>query len=908
MLADQEMKTGTGGEGTMGWILVGAVTLSAVSFSTTMFGMADFASQQQGSGADALVSWFISLGSTFGVQIIMLYISLKLGEQLVRMRPTFDERIQGDDPFDASDRPARKTQGKWGTVQRLFLLIVVTGLIAVSLMVFLQISLRDLMDFFTALQDGSQEVSRWIGLLPLGLAFMLLVAVGVIKNVWDMSTSALLLGVYFVTLSISSLFSFDSYYKLFQDEEDIIQRRASIIQEVTSKMLIDANISLNAAAVGLLEDPQNAAALREVETALDGLQADRDEVVQTLLDRQAAGAEAARDQRATLTAELKRLNDEEAEEIALVTQNSTAGVGLSQQIRTLEPQIAALEAQRDQITASIQAKREEVTVLDARLECERTGFKGPPHCENASGIANPPDFDPATRPGTFSGRLFIAKNKAEGELQQLEAQLTSTTDELTTLAEEKQALELQLQLANAAVAQDADGNSEALNEIAKIRERFNTARQTLRDSFAQGSPVTETTAPVSLDQLTTLLGSFRNNPTNATFDAWSTECTAVRQSLVQAGSNLASSLNCQPARLDNLAQRGTDIEAAQQTFVDRACATAADPAETPSVAPPDLTDLRALTAQTRGCLNLANRGQEDVREMIAELTELESVYLSDESDIRRSVDDFFRGAGSAQAAMLGAVTVDMLILVVGFLAALSAHSSLYGNPLKPMPDEVKASICALARNFSGDGTVETGLRRFLRYIEVRRPQPGVRDWARREAWFRNTLNRRAVTEEDRELVSAIMTAIPLGNIREVPYYPPLGEEQPNEMEMREGISQSVIRIMTELAFQNGQPAPTNPEATSEESFAKQDARARAEEQKKIAALRQRMQARAQKNASGNTDAPPRQAPAQPQAPTQTDPPPPPRPQPQPQPQQTPKRYTMNYADPLDGPPRPKSKS
>ncbi|WGW03588.1 hypothetical protein [Tropicibacter oceani] len=852
MLSDQAMKSG-GSDGTLAWILVGAVTLSAVSFSTTMFGMADFASQQNSSFGEYMVGWFISLGTTFGIQIIMLYIALKLGEQLVRLRPTYDDRFQ----FGITGVKKRDAIG-WGKATMIGFAMLLMG---VAFMVFLQISIADIGSFFMDLAVGGDIAPRWVGLLPLSLAILALIAVGVIRNLWGFVTTGFLLAVYAVTLFISSLFSFDSYYKLVQDDEDIAQRRASIIEEITIGMLNDAGRSLGDAPLALLETPENRSALREAELAVDTLQAERDTVSAQLLQQQTAGATAAKTRRDALNDALAELDQEEADEIKKVTNRSTAGVAIAQDIRSLEPQITGLTAQSDEITTELQAKRDEIAVLDAKLKCEETGFKGPPHCEQSSGVANPPNFDPATRPGTVSGQLFLSKAKVAGEIQQLEAQLATTAAELVALGEQKTALEISLQLAQQAVDVDAQGNSAALQEITEIKQRFDTEREALRARFSLdgGASSLGAAGPASLDELVSRLTSFRNDPNNDTLAAWTAECNAVRQSLVRANAELAASLNCQPPRLSSIAQRGTDIAAAKALFVESGCTTTADTGAAPRSAPPNQTELRLLTGKTRSCLNIANRGQDDVRQMISDLTELESVYLSDETDIRRSVADFRRGADNAKGAAIGAITIDMLILVVGFLAALSANSSLYGNPLKPMPDEVQASICAFARNFSGDGTVETGLRRFLRYVEARRldTKTSQTEGELHEALFRNTLNRETIRPEDKDLVNAIMTAIPLGYLKEVSFVPPRGSNA--EKGMREGISQSVIKMMYEIAFKGPAASPSGA-IGAQITDMEESHRLREEEQEEKAMfeeVRRRLYlGQANPSSTVNTDAPP----------------------------------------------------
>jgi hypothetical protein len=803
MIEDHKRKSGNS-EGTLTWILVGAVALSAVSFATTLFGMADFAAQHDGNDGRALVGWFISLGTTFGIQIIMLYIALQLGEQLVRLRPTFDDRFYEEPEEDIRVAPENKVRpfaiGMSG-------LCIVLGFSSIF-----NVSVYDVGAFFEETLYGTGQNKIMAAVILFGIAAGILIAFNIIRNVWGLMLSLFLLLVYVVTLSLSSLFSFDSYYKLFQDEEDSQQRRASIIQEETSTMLTDAEESLQDARVALQESKAAAESISETQSILNDLRRKSGEVADALRLHRLENRTANQNERGQLRDEIDRINARRDVDIAKITGNQTGTAGLESELRALESTLVQLEENRDAKIIKISDTRKRVEYLNTQIQCEIDGKKGVDGCsEERSGKPNPAGF----LGGQF-GRLTIERDTVAGTIPTLQQELNAFAEPLKVAADEVADKGSELALVKTTQAQNEDGQTRAQFQIAEINELADQEVAEIQSQIRQlssanavpGASAQDEDAssqnPATFKALDSALVVFGNNPNQETLQAWLAPCSTLKSELQDAGIAEGDALKCAPPRMATMAQRGQNLSNALEEYSVSECKIFGTPKEGVATTALSIDELRAGLAKARGCLNLANQGQEDVRKSLSDLTELESVFLSARTDIRRSVADLLRWADYAVGAAIGAVAVDFMILVVGILAALSASSALYNNPLRPMPEAVQSTIRSFAKHFSEDNTVENGLQRFLRYIEPRKIETRARPsrGEQRDQLFRNTLNRGAITASDKSLVDAIMAAIPLGYLRYYDFEPVYGEI--TAPEKREAISQSVITMMYESAYISGQ--------------------------------------------------------------------------------------------------------
>ncbi len=777
-------------------MLAGAVALSGVSFATTMFGMAEFASQrgsQTGADGTGLVGWFISLLTTFGIQIIMLFIALRLGEQLVQMRPSVDEQFEAATPPVGEMRQA---------LLRNILRAVPVLLLAPLAMVLLGVPFMALLEVLSAPEtvtglDRVGVVAAY-GLVVLAVA----IASGLLSLSWAAGVGVLLAFAYVGTLAVSSLFSFDSYYRLVQDDSDVERRRIAIVEETTSSMLRDAETSLRNQIVALQESPDAQSVLSGVETLLDDLQRRKDEINQKLAEDAEAFVARLGQRRDTLRAELQtRLAEKQEAIAALDTGDDSANEAIRARteaetnLKTAQDALAALEEARDDARA-------EAATNETLAECERIGDNQSPGCEGTSGIAG--ERSAFTR---FTNAA-VAANARATRLENVD---------IPNAAAEVEIAERAFDRAEARVAAAQPLSVEAVvaarqQALDRINERFDDRIEEIQNAIA-ALPTPEQAGRISLESLEEAFIRFKGNPGNASLAEWVSECTNVRQSLLEAESTAADirDLVCRPVAMVDMAQQGDALRAAQQRFQglgddgnpqDGALVCTSVGGLPSRTAEADVqAALDTLVDNTRTCLGIANRGQPEIEKLQGQLTELVSIYLGQNTDMRRSIEDLRRGSPFAVGAAAGAVFVDVLILVVGFLAALGATATQSHNPIRPNLDTVRDKLSKRAAPFSRDGTAVVPLQRFLSYLEPRRihaaqqTDPNVAY----NMLFRFALNRAAVRPEDEALVKAIMAAVPVRYQRWMPFDYRMPDGQ-TVLEEREAISQSVVDIMFDLAY------------------------------------------------------------------------------------------------------------
>lgn len=806
-----------GAQNSVRWMIVGAVALSAVSFSTTMFGMAEFVSNQSGNAGATLVAWFISLGTTFGIQILMFYIAMTLGRQLVNARNNVaavhtGSRLKGRNLFHFS------APQLWALIGAMIL----TALAALAMFPGLKTDLYSfgtgLAGLFSGTNDGESRVA--LSLVLLALAMLILLGFGVFSLTWGRVFALVLLLVYLMTLTFSVLFSFDSYYRLLQDPEDAALRRVVIVEERTKDMLSSAQVSLQRASLELQNQSEAATSLREIQAVLDQMQARQSEVGKLLIDQQKQSLSLVDQRRANLQRALNAAATAFEEEKKRILQ-AVGDSGLAQERAATDQ---ALREEADNLT-SLQQQKARALALERRLidlgtliKCENEGtFLQFDICQReGSGFKNSAAqaADPCgvpVRGGKSKTCLFIEEQSARTSERQTLPSIADMDQAISTVQGQMETLQQRLETIDAQITEQDDNRSARYREqLDAATERYNSEIAALRTRFAAPEAGNPSGGAVSLAGLFVRLDALRRTPTTASLESWVNECTQVRTALVAANFDIAQGLECQPPALSLMADAGDGLATARTGFGAAACNNPFT-ATPRSEANPDAADpVRQITRHTRNCLTIANRGQADVRASIRSLTELESVYGSDKRDIRRAVADLQRGSPGAVYAAIGALFVDLLILFIGFFAAHAASSAGNQNTADMTPDDVISILRGIVLNHSEDGTVQTGFKQFLRHIEPRSlphriGAPTERD--RHEAMFRNTLKIPDTDDPDITLVFAVLTSIP-GQFQDEVDFTPIqkpGQSAANTgtEDRRPAIHDEIISRMNQAAASNG---------------------------------------------------------------------------------------------------------
>ncbi|MEM6619584.1 MAG: hypothetical protein AAF631_09805 [Pseudomonadota bacterium] len=800
-------------------VLRAAIVLSAVSFATTLFGMLSFVagSSEDGDIGRQSVGWFISLGTTFGIQFIMLIIALVLGERLIGLRPRFDDKIHKEFDDLEDDRPQNRN-AVWLRVTLVPLAVLIGAVAAVMLGLF------PAFDLDTALREVNLDlvfrisVGILLALLALGLLQFSLAK----TNLWQPLSLLFLLFVYVGTLAVSSLFSFDSYYGILLTESDQEQRKGSIIREDTTQMFITARTSLDQQMTNLREGPLSDQIEEVVQGGIDAL----------ITNARNLEAEFERDARLQQD-EQEALNTRIDERIAALRTDRERDVaealGALGQIETLRERVAILQARRDeaqadaaQTRAALQTVQENINNLRAWADCEELG-RTDGVCELAPiPMTGVPDCG-----SRCLGYRADATNLESVELPQAQRAAATAQERFEAADSELQTTTVRLEAAAGSVQSTEGAISPAAQRARDISDRYDAQIAELEEQKSLGLVRAQQTG-FDIGALSAAYAAFKSNPGPETLSSYDTTCRTTRDTLLRIGVQDASvrEFDCQPAAMSTLATQANRVQNTIAAFdascgsttispasaVTAALAAAQAPgsvaptaeapegigrdtptapgtgnAEPPASAvqtqtqPPaaisqsaanDDASLRRIVDRTRACLAVANLGQTDVINANRALTELESTYLSDSPSIRRAVNDLVRGNGFAIGAASAAVFVDVLILFVGLLVAMSRDSTLYDNPLNPQVMDVEDRLSRTAAWYAPDQQEATGMRIFFQYLQQRyldgdEGRMGVAS----DEIYRTAIDPHAVRPEHKRLVNAVVNALPARYKRTVKFRP-----------------------------------------------------------------------------------------------------------------------------------------
>lgn len=804
LVAEEMAKPSSGDRRRLIFALRASLVLSGVSFLTTLFGMFSFISGSDTSLGQSVSGWAIAVGTTFGIQVILFVVSLTLGERLVALRPRFD-----DTHNRALSNAARRGALEHPESRFYDMSTKILGLLAVTLLLMLAISafgifsLLDLWEAIKGLINGEAESQAWLGVMFIFLAIVFARIFRLFHSLWNPMILSFLFFVYLGSLAVSALFSFDSYYQIFQSDEDALARRGAIVREETSAKMQIANnafiIAMDDLRDGDVADRLNT----EVESGIDELIQGANQlegIFQAAFTDRIARNQQRNEQ---IDAQISALNDQLNAAIAAV-------VSVATDRSQVEAVIASITDEQDVARTRLEnARTQRRTIQDtilsnrARANCEEQGLTEG-ICEGSSGIP-----DCGTRCLAWKAE---ADRLEQVDLIRAEQAIAQAEEELEQLSGRLEAQRLN-QLAGSTSPEDDQAR------VAQIRARFQAQIDALEQSRPQlQAGAQEASGAFDVTTLRTNYAEFISNPGDETLNGFVSTCRDVRDTLLGEGVTDIQNFECQPASMVRFAQQASRIMQAEERF-NQQCGDGTDGS---LVAPPftsgaganeidtalnnlsapsdDLQDLRALVEQTRRCLEIANVGPATVRDAVSDLTEIISTYLSESSDMRRSIEDLRRASPFAVGAASGAVFIDMLILFIGFLVAMTRPSSLYDNPLDPEIQQIENNLNRIAGHYAPDKKTATGMRIFNSYLEERYIDPShAKDGAANpENTFRYTIDIDAVRPEHKLLVKAILSEIPL-RYRQTKDFRPLSAGPHADSVPRTTINQAMVSLISSIA-------------------------------------------------------------------------------------------------------------
>lgn len=694
------------------------LALTAVSFSTTYFGLNEFL-QPKVSTDSFILPFFLSVGTTLGIQSLMLVMALQLGKRIMSLKPL--------SPVEEKNRRAqldRKAKNRTRTVAEVFKANIVaadswTTALGLALMISAYfISSYGLKwtvpfsEYKIDINDGFTFPVLMIGLAGLYLAIRGSSSGGG----WRTLTLIFLAFVYFGCLSVSSLFSFDAYYRLMQTEENIeLNRDATVIQR-SGEIIAAARDELSSELVENKNELRDSSDFRALRNGLISLQ-------RVYADNRDAVNSAVVEERERLKQNQQRLSEER--QVAIDTAK-----GVNERIEEIKGRILTIETEISLAESGLSPLSTELT----KLQTERAV-----QIAKQNEVRKQRDLEATGADGRDDGegpkwREFNAQFNAIGSyIESLDEQITAATsrngnaqNNIAELNREKAGL-AQEQIGLEARAKTIDLN---FDDTQPQSAALDAAQ---RDAIAK----TEALATANPQTVGATLSGFLKSYDRGTFNAYLSECSALLGTLesIDGTNESVLAFDCQPPGLRADVERVFELASAQEAFLNE-CSK--------GVAGMEYSD---ALGYARNCLQVTTLNTEDFRDINNDLTQLQSEYSTSGYDLRRAIRSLEAGEQFAVGAAAGAVFIDLLILIVGIIIAMLRDSRLYGSLEDVTAEDIERDILQTAMTHDRGHDPFSAIFRFMKYM---RPTG--------DGEFSMKLHFRDVPDEDITLVAALIEA------------------------------------------------------------------------------------------------------------------------------------------------------
>lgn len=687
-----------------------ALILSGLSFFTTAAGLYEFTEPETNAWNVQIVSWILSFATTAGVQILMLVLALELGDRIVRLRPMHVSKTNGLGANGHAVPHGVRMVGSQDAAK----VIVAVVLLAIATSFLGLWSIKGLFGAVGDVYSGGEQPRFLLAAVFGAIGLALLAHLGWIGNLFSHAILAFLAIVYAGTLMVSSLFSFDAYYKFVQSEEQIKLEAKGIVGDETAKAIVTAKTVLD-------EELIRAGETLESSDVTEGLRAGIRELVLRSDEFKAQIQSQREELLAEAEDEIARLQDRTEE---LEKQKAAARDGLNKkradvikkggQIRVLEEQLPSFDGRIKTQREVADKARQEAEAQKLEAEAQASGLDG----RNAG---EGPLYRAAKRQAE---RLEKIAREREGELKKLTAEKSNVEGQISTLKNEITALQEDITRAEAAAT-----TTSISTDTPTAADTQKVIENRIREIEASRASINAADASALSTSLEVLL----SNPTQANRDAYLTECAGLKKVLldVKADVETVSGFSCAPSRFSGLVARVFDLQARVKAYeiAPNAAQPAADGApdapQTPTAATRSCDD-GVTRLDTSEALLLARRCVETVGADVPgqsaisrNLSLTESIYTKPGYDIRKSVINVTRGEPYAVFSAGFALFIDLVILFSGIYIAVSKPSPFTEDPNRPIAHQIERNMLRMAVRFDNGGSGQAVLRRLADLIAPR---------------------------------------------------------------------------------------------------------------------------------------------------------------------------------------------
>ena len=696
--------------------------LSAVSFLTTLDGLYEFLRPKNELGSQT-ISLFLSFGTTIGIQGLMLVMALLLGKRIMSLKPLSVEKSRqlysiGPTPYTSAETPMEVLRGLPKSISFAAFAIGCLLLLLTYLLYNYGLDTRRLgLGQTFRIESG---LSIFTVCLGIGAIFFLY-KTGALGQGWQTMTLVFLAFVYFGTLSISSLFSFDAYYRRMQTDENIELNREATVTQRTGEIIANAADLLDEEIALQQSNLRTGRAFNETKDGLSSL-------VAVAAQNRVALDEALKETRNRAKERLEQARTAQNLEIARNMTLSGDIASAQGRLPQIETEIVSITAEITPIEDRLKVAREdrrkkiaEKTTAEILREKERAGVDGA-----KKGIG--PKFR------QFDGQVKSLEAFLKGletRISSDEAELNDKQNKIADLSKEKSGLDVELtglkaQLPSKQVAKPGDPPS-------KNDKNLDSAANNLEKSI-KALDVLEGADP---RQVSVTLSNFTREFDRETYDRYLVECNTLVSTLQGVNSNDATinGFICQPPQLRSNADKIFKLGEAKVAF-EKACKDSVSGLE-----------FKDALKKTRKCLQTTTLTNAKFGSLNNDLTQLQTQYLTTGYDLRRSINNFRANEQFAVGAAGGAVFIDLLILVVGIIIAMLKDSRLYSSTKNITAEQVEKDLVAMASTHDEHRDPHAAILRFLNYMQ---PAPSADDE------YTMTLDLNHVAPDDKALANSLI--------------------------------------------------------------------------------------------------------------------------------------------------------
>ncbi len=750
----------------MNMALWAVLALSAVSFSTTLFGLAEFLSPKDGGGSE-LFAWFVSGGTTLGIQGLMLIMSLILGEQIMQLRPLASDMIH-----DSVERQSRRDKNViediilWLSNTDTWRMLGGLGMAYLSYLIYQNGSIE--VPYLGKFLEFGRGLSLPLIILCLASLYFLVKA-GTLGRSWNTAIILFLSFVYFGALAVSSLFSFDAYYRYLQSEDKQATSNRTVLESETNRLIAIAGNHYDdyiASQKEALNQDADFIALNSSITNLISGSKQYSQHIRDELDKTQSDLEAQRRKvkqaRALEQQELSNLQQKKGAAELKVQENERLKKQYKEDLKRQHSSVQPVRDELAQLQTALEEKKRERAKEETGVDGRQSG-KGP------------------------KWRVLNKEVEAQEKyIAQIQTDLNGKERLVANTRQKLNNIERDLQIAKGDVSQTSS------QLVSFEPAQGTTMPSTMSAGLSSLENQRQQISSLNVDQVSTSLKRFTDSYSERDYQTYLDQCGNIKNILLKVTQDASgqadksiTDFECKPStfelkakKLINLVQkRASYEERCIKALVDGKSPSANTSTTTAKVEAPktdgaaessttsqgasdplvglvakEQTQIQNRLLDTKSCLNIMNAPTQEQEDFSAKIVQLEEEYSTGGHDIRRSINNLQRGEKFAVGAGAGAVFIDMLILVVGIILAMLTVSRFHDDPHNPRADQLELDLVNAARVSDPDHDPNKGIQTFFSYIQTNSDSSS----AMKDSFFSQQIDIAKVANEDRYLVEHLL--------------------------------------------------------------------------------------------------------------------------------------------------------